>query len=251
MKKTAVEWYNDEEMSLRQAVTNGIEFSFLSKNNKQVSPFAYCKDYLQDVVHGFLTNKKKSIYGFTYDPKKHQPISITTTKLLVTNFQDPYFSSKIPNCLDFLNQIELELKMTKTSALKADEPPMRYTRCGVWIFQGSRRWLKSPPMISLYTLLIRIGFGHTIGTPFKDTIAEILADKKTPYQPVDRWRLSEAMDGINAILTAGDRKIFHRKIQDNYPDKIAVKIMHDNLGIVGFSCGSTKKYMDWRYQEKI
>jgi hypothetical protein len=239
MKKKTVQWYKGSQ-SLRQALSSGIEFSFASGDNKQISPFAYCKDYLQDAVQGHIWNKKRTIYGFTYDPKKHGPVYLRKTKLLVANSSDGRLRDKIPNCLEFLNQIESELKISKTIVFECENPPNCYIRGGVWLFEGSCRWLKSPPMLSLYTLLIRLGFGHEVGKPFMDTINGIINGDIMPYQTVDSSRLSQAKQGLDRILREGDRKIFSRKIQDNYPQHIRINTMHNHLGIIGFSQGVTK-----------
>jgi hypothetical protein len=237
-----ITWFNGTQL-LRQALSSGIEFSFASPDNQQVSPFAFCKDYLQDAVQGFIHNKKKTIFGFTYDPKEHAAISLKKTKLLVTNSKDIYFGSKIRNCLDFINQIESDLKISKTTAALCANPPKQYIRCGVWLFEGSPRWVKSPPMLSMYTLLIRLGFGSTIGTPYRETIDKILSGELAAYQSVDKMRLKEALKGINRILDLGDRKIFDNKIEKNYPKSVRVNTMHNTCGIIGFSAEKTKKYV--------
>ncbi len=238
-----IQWYVGDQQNLLQAFSSGVEFSFASPNDIQVSPFAYCKDYLQDAVHGFLTKKTSTIFGFTYDPKKHEPIALNKTKLLVTNSIDFEFSNKIVNCLDFLNQIEKHLKIRKTKAEECDNVPLQYLRSGIWLFEGSKRWINSPPMLSLYTLLIRLGFGHTIGTPFEKTIDGICSGAIKPYQKIDVGRLKKCKSGIKKILRLGDREIFDSKIKNNYPRTVLTRTMHNTMGIVGFSSGRTKSYV--------
>ena len=246
-----IEWYNGPGQNLRQAISSGIEFAFASPDNKQVSPFAYCKDYLQDAVQGFLYQKKKTIYGFTYDPVLHHPICLKKTRLLVTNEKDHQFSSKVPNCIDFLNQIEKDLLITKTVAHRCKNPPNKYIRPGIWLFDGSRRWLKSPPMLSMYTLLIRLGFGHPLGSSARETLDKIAAGELKAYQTVDSLRLREAKVGIDFILKKGDRKIFDRNIENNYPKTMRVNTMHNSLGIIGFANERTKKLVPSWHKEKF
>ena len=245
-----IEWYNGSKQELRQAISSGVEFAFVSPDNKQVSPFAYCKDYLQDAVQGYIHKQKKSIYGFTYDPKVHATIATKKTCLLIANSKDFNFGSKMPNCLDFLHQIESHLKMRKTKVEQCENPPLQYIRCGVWYIDGSARWIKSPPMISMYTLLIRIGFVHTIGENYKKTIDDIISGVKIPYMDCDKCRLKDAKKGIDKILKTGDRVIFGSKIKSNYPAVIKTPTMHNNLGIGGFSLGRTKKYIPFWHAEK-
>jgi len=235
-----------ESNTLRQALSSGIEFSFVSPDNKQATPFAYCKDYLQDAVQGFIINKKRSIFGFTYDPAIHAPLCIKRTKLLVANSQEFEFDKKMLNCLDFIHQVEEHLKIRKTIVSKCKNPPLKYIRSGVWLFDGSSRWIKSPPMLSMYTLLIRLGFGHNIGDNYKNTLSYILNGEIKSYQPVDSFRLKQAKAGIDRIFETGDRKIFNSDIKKNYPSSIKINVMHNLLGIIGFSQGISKKYVpEW------
>jgi hypothetical protein len=252
MKIKKIQWYNGENQSLRQALSSGVEFSFVSPDDKQVSPFAFCKDYLQDAVQGYIHHKRKTIYGFTYDPKKHPEISLKKTRLLVTNSRDVNFGTKVACCLDFLHQIETDLKISRTRIHLCESPPRQYIRCGVWLFEGSNRWIKSPPMLSMYTLLIRLGFGNVIGKPYREFLSEIISGKKDAYQSIDAMRLREAEKGIMRILTVGDKKIFDSKIEKNYPEKLKTTTMHNTCGIIGFSEGkNAKKHMPSWYKETV
>jgi hypothetical protein len=250
MNRVSIHWYDQKKQNLVQGIRGGLEFCFASPDNKQCSPFAYCKDYLQDALQAHLTKTKKSKFGFTYDPKVHAEVCISKCKLLVANSSDPKFRNKIPICLDFIHQIEDVLKIKKTVARECLKPARKYANGRVWLFQGSNRWIKSPPMISMYTLLIRVGFNHEIGKIYYQTIDEIISQKKTSYQTADRHRLQGARDGIKRILRIGDRKIFHRKIEDNYPKHIKISTMHGVMGIVGFSKKiNQRKYMPYWHRK--
>jgi len=250
VKKTVVKWFEGSQ-PLTQALSSGLEFCFLSEDNRQISPFAYCKDYLQDAIQGHLLKKRRSIYGFTYDPKIDPPICLNNTRILVANSTDSALGSKIPNCLDFLHQIEKKLRLVKTVVSECQSPPLKYIRSGVWLFKGSCRWMKSPPMISLYTLLIRLGFGHKIGTPYQEMIDGVISGKIPAYQFVDSGRLLHAKNGIDRILKIGDQKIFGRKIENNYPRKIRIGTMHNHLGIIGFSTGESKNHIPVWHKDEV
>ena len=142
--------------------------------------------------------------------------------------------------MDFLHQIESQLKIVKTKVRECASPPMKYAAGGVWLLEGSKRWMKSPPMISLYTMLIRVGFSHTVGNSFWDTINGICNCSVVPYQSEDRDRLTNSLKGIKRILAEGDRKIFTGDIKRNYPKGLRIQDMHDNLGICSFSNGDTR-----------
>ena len=41
-----IKWYDGPVQSLSQGVTGNCEFSFISEDNRQISPFFFRKDYL-------------------------------------------------------------------------------------------------------------------------------------------------------------------------------------------------------------
>jgi hypothetical protein len=243
-RKRAIKWMSDEQ-KLAQAFSSGLEFAFISKDKFQCTTFAFCKDFLQDAVQAYCIQKKRNIYGFEYDPAIHPPICLEKTRLAIANEDDDYLDHKIPLMMDFLHQIEKTLGISKSLVKQCSNPPLKYIRCGVWIIEGSARWLRSPPMLSLYTLLIRLGIGHQIGTSYEKTLTDISTGKMKAYQDIDRLRLKSAMPGIKKIMKFGDRKLFYNKIELNYPKRIRTNTMHNALGIIGFAENKTKKHMPY------
>lgn len=253
MNTKKIIWYN-KPSRLNQAFTSGIEFSFVTPDGYQITPFAFCKDYLQDAIQSRVLNKKRGIYGFSYDPKSNYLISFKSTDLLITNSKDHEFENKIPNCLDFINSVENYLGIKNTIVFKCENPPNKYAISNVFYFKGSNRWIKSAPMISMYTLFIRLGFRHTIGESFKDTINKIAGGKLEAYQSVDNFRLRSSLPGIKYILDKGDVAIFGKKIRENYPESISISTMHNKLGVSNFTNKTIRKKMpQWfkDYKEEV
>lgn len=248
--KKRIVWY-DKRQSLNQIYSSGLGFAFASKDNRQIIPFVLCRDFLQDAIQGFLIGSKRTIYGFNYDPTVDHPIVVDRTKLLVANATDSNLKGKIPACVDFLNQIERKLRITVTKVRECSNPPKKYVRSGVWSFESGRRWMQSPPMISLYTLLIRVGLVHTIGEPFTETLQKVATGALKGYMGEDKDRLFSGMNGIKRILEIGDKKIFCKDIKSNYPKTIEVSTMHNNCGIVGFSKAYTKSYFPSWHDEVV
>tara|TARA_Y100000034_G_scaffold120815_1_gene164211 strand:+ start:254 stop:1069 length:816 start_codon:yes stop_codon:yes gene_type:complete len=262
-----VEWHK-KNLKIFQIPKEGLEFAFLSADYRQVHQLVWCKDFLQDAVYAQINQKPIEIYGFSFNPATCPPVSMDRTRLMVTSFKDTNFGSKIcNNCREFLHQIEDHLKMSKTVVEKCAKTPPTYRKSGVWILDSSKRWMKSPPMMSLFTLLIRIGLVHRLGDSFEKTLNRIKYGKVKPYN----WRpkaydgskhdndqnfLRAGKRGFDAVMTHGDRKIFHKNIQDNYPQNnregrpFSTYILHDDCGIVGFSQGTTKKeFPHWHRSE--
>jgi hypothetical protein len=247
--KKKVIWYH-KACALDQAISRGVEFAFISRDFKQCCPFVLCKDFLQDAIYNQLYQTKKKIYRFQYNPSVESPICLDRVRLAVANSNDPHFRIRIPHCLDFLNQIEVSLKMGKTKVKECAKPPKKYIQGGVWLFEGSKRWIVSPPMISLYTMLIRLGFTHVQGLDFWKTLHAINDGNLTPYQSEDGERLEESLGGIKRILEEGDRKIFPRDLKVNYPKGIRICDLHNELGICAFSKGYTESLVPVWHKKK-
>lgn len=247
-KEVNVNWH-PKTRKLCQVPKEGLEFAFVSKNFHQIHQFVWCKDFLQDAIWGHLNQKKITIFGFCYDPEEMIPLYMNKTRLMVANWKDKEFDSKLlNNCLVFLNAIENQLKMTKTVAFKCKDVPPRYKKSSIFILEGSRRWMKSPPMISLYALLIRAGMNHKEGDDPLTTLKNIANGTTKPYYggvgfkgANDKLNIESSYAPLKKLLKIGDRRIFHRNIHDNYPTVCAANRLHNNFGFVGFAKGFTKE----------
>lgn len=238
--------------TISQVPTEGLEFALVSSDYEQVHQFVWCKDFMQDAIHGFLNNKRASIYKFVYDPELQPPLHMKKTRLLIANFKDQDFGTKVENCLSFLHQIEDKLKMAHTKAALCKDPPRMYKKSGVYLLNGSKRWMQSAPMISLYTLLIRIGMTHQKKCKWETTIENIINGETYPYyNEEDPYLLGEAKQGLDYILQIGDRRIFYRDIAKNYPKKLRTATMHEDCGIVSFAEGKTREdFSHWHRFER-
>lgn len=251
MKRITVKWdFEDtsEKEGIDQYYSDGLEFACTTRE-KQCSHFVYCKDFLQDAVWAMLYNEKVCVYGFVYDPTFH-PIDLDLTRVLLANSSDEHFCKKIPAVLDFMHQVEEKLGMRKTEVFLCENPPDNYDN-GVFFLESSQRWMSAPPLLSLYTLLIRCGFVHKSGTPFMDTLNDIKDGEIDAYQENDCEYVTQSMPGIKAILGLGYRKFFFKDIKKNYPRKVDIYDIHNDFGIVGFSKGITKNHMPYWHRQAI
>lgn len=254
-----VEWH-PKNLRLLQIPNEGVEYAWVSEDYRQVHQLAWCKDFLQDAIFASLNKRRVEIYQFIYDPKTSPPVSTMTTRIMVMSYKDPDFKSKLlVNCRDFLHQIEDHLAMTPTEFEKCANPPMVYRRNGVYILSGNRRWLHAPPMISFYTLMIRVGLMHPVDQHFLETLRQIKDGLRRPYNwredtyrrtrwvhhDNDRDLINRGWLGIERILE-GDRKIFHHDIRKNYPafdqqgQEYSTSRIHELCGLVGFAKGDTR-----------
>lgn len=232
--KRTIIWKNPQGQKILQIYKKGLEYALVSEDYEQCNEFVWCKDFLQDIVYSSLREKSIEIYNFKYNPTIDSKPYLKKIRLLVTNSSDKTFRKKIKNTLSFINQVEETFGIKNSIVRECKNPPLEYTKCGVWLFEGDKRWINSPPMLSLYSLFIRVGFSHQEGNYYKQTIEDILLGKIQPYQKKDVIWLKHAEKGIQKIEKFGDKKIFSKNIKNNYPD-FAVSEIHNNLGITGFS----------------
>ena len=171
-------------------------------------------------------------------------------RFLIGNSGDAKFSENVPALLDFLHQIESELKIPATKAIRCSNPPVKYKKGGVFLILGSKRWIRSPVMVSLYTLLVRVGLGHTIGKPFRETLEATKSGKS--YCREDVSRVQSGLAGIERILKEGDLVIFGKSIHNNYPKDLSVGMLHNDSGIVVFSSGRTEsQFPQWHGKPEV
>lgn len=253
MQRVKIKWFDSKDPAkgnINQIYSNGLEFA-VSTMEKQCSHFVYCKDFLHDAVWAVLYNSPIEIYRFIYDPILN-PIDVNDlTRVLVGNQSDQHFHQKIPNCLDFLNQVEKALKLKKTVAFECEDPPEDYLPGGIFMLQGSQRWMCAPPMLSMYTMLMRCGFVHEIGTHYMTTLERIAGGELKPYQENDQEFVKQSLPGIKAIMSLGYRKIFFKDMKKNYPSKIDVMTLHHRCGIRAYSWGETGKTVAYWSRPKL
>lgn len=144
MKEANIQWM-PKINKVTQLVNKGLEYALVSSDYKQVHQFVYCKDFLQDCVHARLNNLSLSIYGFAYNNRNNPLVDLNETRVMVSDYRNKSFSDSIPNILDFLNQIEEHLGMKKSTVKMCKNPPKIYKKSGVWLFEGSKRWMKAAP----------------------------------------------------------------------------------------------------------
>jgi hypothetical protein len=231
MQKIDMQWLPPNKNHISQIYSNGVEFAFATKT-KQCTDFIFCKDFLHDCVYAILYQKPVKVYGFSYDPKDN-PIGLKKVYLLVNNNLDKDFDQKMTPCLDFLHQIEKKMRLFRTKIYECNDPPKEKNK--VFLFRGSKIWLNSPPLLSLYSLFIRIGLCHTVGVDFMTTIDKMQTGEIKATNHNDARYLASSRKAIDAILSHGYRKFFFKENVKNYPESVDISTFHNYFGIVNFT----------------
>lgn len=212
----------------------------------QATSFAGCKDYLQDSIQNHLRNKPFGAYG---NYQGYTIIGGTDKLRLLVKYGKGSPETRMIATRDFLRLAERELKIsprttvalvhpifdTTTSAhgeaLEATSQAQANSRRAV-LFTASRAWMKSPTMISLYSLLIRLSHHHQPGEEFFPCLERILSEN-VGKGGADVGYLRNSLDGIRYLVMMGHRRLFgnNKDLIKNYPADIG---LHSH-GIQNFS----------------
>jgi hypothetical protein len=253
MKKICIEWFPDRDKHkevIGQIYSKGLEFA-ISTERQQVSHFVYCKDFLHDAVWAVLYDKEVEIHGFRFNPKIHTFNVNDFTRTLLANESDQFFKDRIPNCVEFLNKIEAVLHLKRTEAFECERPPEKYLPGGVFLLESSQRWMTAPPLLSLYTMLIRCGFVHRAGDDYQTTLNNVANGTVESYQTNDKNFVNDSMPAIKLIMELGYRKIFYEDMKKNYPENIETSDLHHRCGIISYSQGQTVKNFPYWHREEL
>jgi hypothetical protein len=245
-----VKWLPRKAGGIAQIYSSGLEYALANENMEQCHDFVFCKDFIQDAIMSHLHGGIASIYGFSYNPATQPKLSLDKLRLIVVNSADKSFNDKIPHVIDFLNQFCNKLHLKKTVAYKVENPPAKYKN-GCWIIESSGMWQNAPVFVSMYTLLLRVGFIHKTGNDCMDTIKKLLDGKTKPYQSNDKSYMQQGMKGIETILKLGYRKIFYIDTAKNYPKGTNIGTMHNQTGIVAFSGEQSKQVCKYWHRRSL
>jgi len=228
--------------SLIEVYSAGLEYCFVSRDHKQCCPFVFCKDFLQDAIMAMHHGSEVEIYGFNFSPKTCEPVYMNRMRIALANSSDAELGERIPNVVDFLRQIEAKLRLIRTTVRPVANPPKKYKKGGIYLLESSNRWMLSPPMVSFYSLAIRMGFVHKKGEKYTTTIQKLTKGECEPYQTHDHTQMKQAQTGVDKILKHGYAKIFWKDAKKNFP-KINTSTMHNSMGICSFASGYSKDYV--------
>lgn len=254
------EWWS-KAYRLNEIYTSGMEFAFVSQDGRQVHPFAFCKDFLQDVVHAFVNNKSLSIYGLNYKPERDPPPDLHRTRIVVRNveWEAAEAAEKAINAGRFLNAIEREagIKRTKVKfvgnnevggGIAWDGAQTEKKTAPVFAFLGSSIWMKAPPLLSFYTFAIRAGGSYKGGA-----WREWLRPNNPEITLNDRSYLKASNKFWDRFLTK-DRVRWYSALsmKKAYPANLGTHDVHDQTGfstVGGLTAPHVKTYSgplgDW------
>ena len=189
--------------SLNEGRNYGVGFTILNKKGSKFEtylPFTACRDYLNDFAYVESTKKEiGEIYG--YDHKllncfdKKNIVYFGVKALNYNNNNGNYEKfDELQNILInnyihleiFLNKIETDLNIKIKTRIELDEDTL--------IIKCSKFWVKSTPLISVYTLLIRCYFNadledNSVLDILKNNVPFINADSMMKKPCIDFYEM--------------------------------------------------------------
>ena len=180
----------------------GVGFTILNKKGSKFEtylPFTACRDYLNDFAYVESTKKEIGrIYGYNhillncFDNKNIVYFGVNTLHYKGGNNYDKFdelqniLINNYKNLELFLNRIEDNLGVKIKTSIELDEDTL--------IIKCSKFWVKSTPLISVYTLLIRCYFntdleGNSIVDILKNNVPFINADSMMKKSCINFYEL--------------------------------------------------------------
>ena len=227
-----------ERSKLFEGRNFGVGFTILNKKGSKFEtylPFTACRDYLNDFAYVESTKKEiGKIHGYDhkvlncFDNKNIVYFGVNTLHRNNNNGNYEKFD-ELQNILInnyihleiFLNKIETDLNIKIKTRIELDEDTL--------IIKCSKFWVKSTPLISVYTLLIRCYFntdleGNSIVDILKNNVPFINADSMMKKSCINFYELylKNKSKFINPDYNG------YGLVEDNNPGLI------HNFGIDGF-----------------
>jgi hypothetical protein len=224
--------------NLNEGRNFGVGFTILNKKGSKFEtylPFTACRDYLNDFAYVESTkNEIGEIYGYNhkllncFDNKNIVYFGVNTLHYRSGNNYDKFdelqqiLINNYKNLELFLNTIENQLGIKIKTKIELEEDTL--------IIKCSKFWVKSTPLISVYTLLIRCYFNiePLEGKPIIDILKN-----NTPFITADSMMKNSCIGFYEMYM---DNK--SKFIKPNYNGYDLVKenapgLIH-NFGIDGF-----------------
>lgn len=216
---------------------SGWRAAFISPDFKVGNAFVHSEQFLAAHFLSFLNKRPVSIYGFNTDgggidfsivtkdgEKKKKDGSFVQvvesrsgrTRLVVQNPNIKDYLTLLPNIADFVRQVEQVMGLDESAFHIVKNTDEGTQHASTYAVVSSNVWMESPPLITLFALLLRTGEDHKIGDRFIDTINSICEGKILPNRITDKdlWIRSRAK--LGEIINKGYRPFFYINPATNY-----------------------------------
>ena len=246
-----IKWY-DNPYGLNQDIqSTGYVFSFINKASEQINPWVLCRDYLHDIVRTNLTDVDIDIYGLQYGPGfKSAKLDLDKIRLLVstedltestlTDTAADNMDVNMMHSLMLLNHYEGIAGVPYSTVTRGYQDGQHF-----WKFVGNEWWLKHPSLVSMYSLLIRLGdkrFTFTNNGCLMKSFKEVVSSDDD--EDNDKIILDTCYRFLHLVAKSASEYLFDGKngYASEYWNQIGNYEFHDECGIqslcsLGVGCG--------------
>lgn len=236
------EWFKQQGNLSEIYQQTGMLFAFISSpkdGSKVCHPWVKCRDFLHDAVRSQIVGKSCYIYGFRFDPKVNPKIDLKRMRMLVTKSSNNAaemvaFKAKMASALVLINHFERQAKTSLSIVQEID-----HTGSGkqaIFMFTGPSMWIKSPFLVSMYTLLIRLGDKELKFKSAKDLQTKLESLHKQFSSDNDAKYLTEIWDKLHPIIK-NRKELFKTKdgFHDVFFEDTNIDYFHNYSGIVSLA----------------
>lgn len=210
-----------------------LKYAFLSADNEQVAVFALCRDFLHDMVKTYLTNGNMSIYSMTYNYGKNPPIDMSKMRMLARydGIKPEDIDIEMEYAIKLIHYYEDILKVEHSKVERLSDSQFKDNKATVWLFTGDKVWMSAPFMVSLYTMLMRLG-KKKIEFTDSESLHDAIEKLCNGPQDNDVRYLKSIKEKTEFILEHLKELKQDEEIDPAYYDKnLTIDAFHNNCGI--------------------
>ena len=144
-------------------------YAVLNEKYEQICSAVRCKDFITDLFWAKNTGNDVSIYNFIYKPAKDS-IEKQDRYFIAIRCQDKEIFTNVDNIIGLLHKFELGLGFSPSLAEEANNGR-------AITFSFDKRWADKPYLMSLYTLLLRVGYDYNTKLDVEGYLKDYKASK--------------------------------------------------------------------------
>ncbi len=228
MDKIEIE-YLYEKATYSQAYSSGVKMTAVSDKNEQVKPFFFCADFFNEMFGAMITNSKKGIYKFDFDPATDINPSMSKVRVLITS-DSHNLSDKVNEGKKFLNEFEKKVGLSPSEFYFCSEH--KEYKDNVILVDADPRIKNTPLLLTAWRVALRNSFASNIDEDFDESLNKMIKGEIEVLGHGDESAISKLKSFIDYV-TKNDKEFIDYFDIKNY--EINVHKLHSSSGLTQFS----------------
>jgi hypothetical protein len=229
--------YIEDIHKYSQAYSSGVKMTAVSKDNEQIKPFFYCADYFNEVFGAVFTNSKKSIFGFTFDPKADIHPAPDSLRILITSDKHDLIG-RINQAQKFLNGFEKEINLEPSTLHPCSEHPQY--KNNVILVNADNRIKNTPLLLTAWRVMLRNSFSTDVDDDFATSLQKLINRDIEIIGHGDEQSIPKVVKFIDYVKSKDPEFINYYDVE-NY--KAVVDLVHSSSGLTQFDNVLKKQYL--------